>query len=164
MAFFSSQGQAFNQTRQAYLATSLSVADTHWTRLRGLLGLKSSDFRNGCGLWILPCHGVHTLGMGFPIDVVYLDQSKTVIHIQRDLQPWRFAPIRMQAASVLELPCRTAAETGTTVGDKIEIRIGEKTVEDAMAREITIGERTIGEIPTAEIEMTIEKDGTVPPL
>jgi uncharacterized protein len=93
MAVFSSQGQAFNQTRQAYLATALAVADTHWTRLRGLLGLKSSDFRNGCGLWIVPCHGVHTLGMGFPIDVMYLDRAMTVIHIQRDLQPWRFAPV-----------------------------------------------------------------------
>jgi|SRR5580658_1414510 uncharacterized membrane protein (UPF0127 family) len=145
MAVFSSQGQAFNQTRQTYLATALSVADTHWTRLRGLLGLNSSDFRNGSGLWIIPCHGVHTLGMGFPIDVVYLDQVMTVIHIHRELAPWRFAPIRTQAASVLELPCRTAAETGTAVGDKIEIRIVD---------------RTTNKIPVAE--MTIEKDGRVP--
>jgi uncharacterized protein len=123
MAVLSSQGQAFNQTRQAYLATALAVADTHWTRFRGLLGLRPSDFRNGSGLWIVPCHGVHTLGMGFPIDVVYLDRVMTVIHIQHDLQPWRFAPVRSHAASVLELPCRVAAETMTTVGDKIEITI-----------------------------------------
>ncbi len=123
MAVFSSQGQAFNQTRRAYLATALAVADTHWTRLRGLLGLRSSEFRNGFGLWIVPCQGVHTLGMGFPIDVVYLDRSMTVIYIQHDLQPWRFAPVRTQAASVLELPCRTAAETRTAVGDKIEVTL-----------------------------------------
>jgi uncharacterized membrane protein (UPF0127 family) len=123
MAVFSSQGQAFNQTRQAYLATALAIADTHWTRLRGLLGLRSNDFRNGSGLWIVPCHGVHTLGMGFPIDVVYLDDAMTVIHVQGDLRPWRFAPVRTQAASVLELPCRTAAETQTAVGDKIQITL-----------------------------------------
>jgi uncharacterized protein len=123
MAVFSSQGQAFNQTRQAYLATALAIANTHWTRLRGLLGLRSDDFRNGSGLWIVPCHGVHTLGMGFPIDVVYLDDAMTVIHVQGDLRPWRFAPVRTQAASVLELPCRTAAETRTAVGDKIEITL-----------------------------------------
>jgi len=123
MAVFSSQGQAFNQTRQAYLATALAVANTHWTRLRGLLGVPSSDFRNGLGLWIVPSHGVHTLGMGFSIDVVYLDGAMTVIHIERDLRPWRFAPVRTRAASVLELPCRTAAETRTAVGDKIEITI-----------------------------------------
>ena len=123
MAVFSSQGQAFNQTRQAYIATALAVADTHWTRLRGLLGLASSDFRNGSGLWIVPCHGVHTLGMGFPIDVIYLDRSMKVIHIQSDLQPWRFAPVRSNAASVLELPCRTADETKTALGDRIEITL-----------------------------------------
>ncbi len=123
MAVFSSRGQAFNRTRQAYLATALAVADTHWTRLRGLLGIRSSDFRNGSGLWIVPSHGVHTLGMGFPIDLVYLDKSMTVIHIQGDVQPWRFAPVRTQAASVLELPCRTAADTQTSVGDKIQITI-----------------------------------------
>lgn len=123
MGAFSSQGHAFNQTRQAYLATALAVANTHWTRLRGLLGVASSDFRNGSGLWIVPCHGVHTLGMGFPIDVVYLNDAMTVIHIQGNLQPWRFAPVRTQASSVLELPCRTAAETQTVVGDKIEITI-----------------------------------------
>lgn len=123
MAVFCSQGRAFNQTRQAYLATALAVANTHWTRLRGLLGLRSSDFRNGSGLWIVPCHGVHTLGMGFPIDVVYLDDAMTVIDIRRDLRPWRFAPVRAQAASVLELPCRTADETRTALGDKIQITI-----------------------------------------
>jgi uncharacterized protein len=123
MAVFCSQGRAFNQTRQAYLATALAVANTHWTRLRGLLGLRSGDFRNGSGLWIVPCHGVHTLGMGFPIDVVYLDDAMTVIDIRRDLQPWRFAPLRTQASSVLELPCSTADETRTAVGDKIQITI-----------------------------------------
>jgi len=123
MAVFPAQGQAFNQTRQAYLATDLAIADTHWTRLRGLLGLKVDDFRNGCGLWITPCHGVHTLGMGFPIDVIYLDRGMNVIHIQPELKPWRFAPIRGQAASVLELPCKSAAETRTAVGDRIEITV-----------------------------------------
>ena len=123
MAVFSSQGQAFNQTRQAYLATTLAVANTHWTRLRGLLGLRSSEFRNGFGLWIVPCQGVHTLGMGFPIDVVYLDRENIVIHVQPDLQPWRFAPVRRQAASVLELPCHIAVETKTVTGDKIEITL-----------------------------------------
>jgi len=124
MAVFSSQGQAFNQTRQAYLATALAVADTHWTRLRGLVGVAPDDFRNGYGLWIIPCHGVHTLGMRFPLDVVYLDRSLTVIHVQSGVPPWRFAPVRMQAASVLELPSRTAAETSTAVGDRIEITTG----------------------------------------
>jgi len=119
----SAQGQAFNQTRQSYLATALTVADNHWTRLRGLLGLRSDDFRNGCGLWIRPCHGVHTLGMGFPIDVVYLDRALTVLDIRAHVRPWRFTPVLRKATSVLELPCGTTAETKTAVGDRIEITL-----------------------------------------
>lgn len=116
-------GQAFNQTRQVYLATSLAVAQTHWSRLRGLLGASEGDFRNGCGLWIRPCRGVHTLAMRFPIDVVYLDAASTVVHLERGLRPWRFAPVRLQAASVLELPQNTVTSTGTALGDRIEIKL-----------------------------------------
>lgn len=117
--------QAFNQTRQRYVATRLSVADTHWTRLRGLLGTPSRDFRNGRGLWIRPCRGVHTLAMSFPIDVVYLDPEGTVVHLESNLRPWRFAPVRLQAASVLELPIGSIAATETALGDRIEIRTKE---------------------------------------
>lgn len=123
MAFFPAPRQAFNRTRQSYLATALALADTHWTRLRGLLGVNSDDFRNGTGLWIVPCHGVHTLGMGFPIDVVYLDREMTVVHIQRGLRPWRMAPVRRQATSVLELPSHVTTATGTAIGDTIEITL-----------------------------------------
>jgi len=63
------------------------------------------------------------LGMGFPIDVIYLDRAMTVIHIQSGLRPWRIAPVRAEAATVLELPCSTAADTGTAVGDRIEITL-----------------------------------------
>jgi uncharacterized protein len=119
------RGQAFNQTRQLYLATNLAVAETHWSRLRGLLGASEGDFRNGCGLWIRPCRGVHTLAMRFPIDVVYLDRAGTVVHLEHDLQPWRFSPVRMQATSVLELPSHTVARTETALGDSIEIKMKE---------------------------------------
>jgi uncharacterized protein len=117
--------QAFNRTRSVSLATNLSIAQTHLTRLRGLIGVAPHDFRNGAGLWIRPCRGVHTLAMRFPIDVVYLDQAGTVVHLEHDLHPWRFSPIRLRAASVLELPSHTVARTGTALGDCIEISLKE---------------------------------------
>ena len=120
-SIISAERQAWNRTRGIALATSLALADTHWTRLRGLLGLGADDFCNGCGLWIVPCHGVHTLGMGFPIDVAYIDRGMKVIHMERGLRPWRFASIRSAAASVLELPSGSLAATGTQLGDTIEI-------------------------------------------
>jgi uncharacterized membrane protein (UPF0127 family) len=63
--------------------------------------------------------------MRFPIDVVYLNRAGRVVHVEHNLQPWRFSPIRMQASSVLELPSHTLARTGTAVGDSIEIKMKE---------------------------------------
>lgn len=117
---------AFNRTRSAYLATELSLANTHWSRLRGLMCTDAANFPAGKALWIVPCRGVHTFAMRFPIDVVYLDGDQIVVHVEKNLAPWRMAPIRMRAASVLELPSNTLAETGTSVGDKLEIAVGQK--------------------------------------
>ena len=118
------RGYAFNQTRQSFLATEIRVANTHFSRLFGLLTVKSTDFAAGQGLWIVPCHGVHTLAMRFAIDVLYLDRNHTVIHIEEKLKPWRFAPVRMEAATVLELPEHTVWHSGTKLGDQIEFKLG----------------------------------------
>jgi uncharacterized membrane protein (UPF0127 family) len=114
---------AFNRTRQAFLASELRVADTHWARLKGLLGTTPKTFPQGNGLWIVPCHGVHTLAMGYPIDVVFLDEKKVVVHLEENVKPWRVTPVRMDAATVLELPTRTIWHSGTEVGDQIDIEI-----------------------------------------
>jgi len=114
---------AFNRTRSQYLATQLEVAQTHWTRLCGLIATDPQAFQKGCGLWIVPCHGVHTLAMRFAIDAVYLDANRIVVHLEENIRPWRIAPVRMHATSVLELPGNTVKATGTILGDEIEIAV-----------------------------------------
>ena len=121
MGFSNRLGQAFNRTRQVSLATQLSLAATHWSRFRGLLCTPPANFGSGKGLWIVPCHGVHTFAMSFPIDVAYLDSGQVVVHIEPNLKPWRIARVSRKTASVLELPASTLASTGTQIGDAIEI-------------------------------------------
>jgi uncharacterized membrane protein (UPF0127 family) len=112
---------AYNRTRQAYVATKLMLADTHWSRFRGLMATDAQDFAPGSGLWIVPCRGVHTLGMRFAIDVIYLNAEQRVVYAQENLRPWRVAPIRLAAASVVELPPGTIRKTQTGVGDVIDV-------------------------------------------
>jgi uncharacterized membrane protein (UPF0127 family) len=112
---------AFNRTRATYLATELLIARTHWTRFRGLMATDAARFRPGQGLWISPCRGVHTLAMRFPIDVVYLDRERIVIHLEQGLKPWRMAAILIRAASVIELPAGMIEDSQTVLGDQVDI-------------------------------------------
>jgi uncharacterized protein len=114
-------GYAFNRTRQSQIAARLTVAATHWSRFLGLMGREVSAFSSGDGLWIVPSRGVHTFGMNFPIDVVYLSAAKIVVHVEENLRPWRLGRVHLRAHSVLELPVNTVRATGTTIGDEIEI-------------------------------------------
>src|ERR1700684_4089627 len=115
------KGYAFNVTRTTYLATDLMIARTHWSRFRGLMATDESEFARGQGLWISPSHGIHTFAMRFPIDAVYLDRDRRVIHLEEDLKPWRMAAIRVKAVSVLEVPTGTIQASQTTLGDQIDI-------------------------------------------
>ncbi len=122
------KGYAFNRTRTTYLATNLLIASTHWSRFRGLMATDKSRFSRGQGLWINPSHGIHTFAMRFAIDAVYLDRDRVVIHIEEGLKPWCLAAVRIQAASVLELPSGTVHESKTVVGDQVDISFEERPI------------------------------------
>lgn len=111
----------YNKTRESFLATEAAVANTYLRRLVGLLGKSASWARPGRGLWILPSHGVHTIGMLFPIDLVFLSQTKQVVHVEECVHPFSISRVRLNASSVLELPAHTIFRTGTRVGDVLEI-------------------------------------------
>ena len=96
--------------RDTVLADRLRVADTHWTRLRGLLGTR--ELPMGDGLWIRPCRQVHMFGMRYAIDVVFLDDACRIVGLAAELQPWHVSPLVKAATSVLELPAGTIARTG----------------------------------------------------
>src|SRR5437016_13484197 len=95
---------AFNRTREAYLATQLRIAGTHWSRFRGLMCADASSFPAGRGLWLIPSRGVHTFAMRFPIDVLYLDSDKTLRHLEQNLKPWQSAPVPIDAVTVVDPP------------------------------------------------------------
>jgi uncharacterized membrane protein (UPF0127 family) len=111
--------RALNARSQSEIASRLQKADTFWSRLRGLSG--RSNLPTGEALWIIPCRGIHTHGMAFSIDVLFLDAEGKVVGLEENLGPGRFAPIRWKAKTVLELPAGTIRRTCTQVGDPIEI-------------------------------------------
>jgi uncharacterized membrane protein (UPF0127 family) len=92
------------------------VADTVFTRMRGLLGRQGLP--RGHGLLIEPTWSVHTWFMRFPIDVVFLDRDLTVLAIRSHLVPWRGAA-RLRARSALELAAGECDRLRLRVGDRL---------------------------------------------
>ena len=107
-----------NRNRGLVLASNVRVADTPRARRVGLLKHEALD--SGEGLWIFPTQAIHTFGMRFSIDVVFLDSSLFVKRIYRALRPWRLTTFVWGAKSVLELPSGSLAASGTMVGDQLQ--------------------------------------------
>lgn len=105
-----------NATRDTVLAAAAEVADHGRARSRGLLG--RSALQEGEGLWIVPCEAIHTFGMRFAIDLVYLGRNRRVKKVRSSVRAWRISAC-LTAHSVLELPPGTVLRTATRVGDQI---------------------------------------------
>ena len=97
----------------------VKVADNLWTRGWGLLGQKQMG-EDG-GLWIRPCKSVHTLFMGFPIDLVYLSADGTVVKTCPRVHPFQCSLGGRRAHSVLELPAGFLERKPITVGEKLVV-------------------------------------------
>lgn len=71
------------------------------SRLVGLAGLRRDEV--GAGLLIRHCSSVHTFGMRFALDLLFLDGRGEVLATRRGVRPRRFVSHR-RAAAVLEIP------------------------------------------------------------
>jgi uncharacterized protein len=96
----------------------LMVAAGMLSRMRGLLGRRPLE--NHEGMLLKPCNLVHTLGMRYAIDVVFLRKDGLVLKVSEALPPRR-ASGHMRAACVLELAAGVARQIGIAPGIKLPI-------------------------------------------
>lgn len=111
------QVRVVHSSSEVPVASKVAVADSWWSRFRGLLArprMKGEE-----GLLLLECGSVHTVGMTYSIDVAFLDaEGKVVRRIDR-LRPFRIGVGGAEAAHTLELPAGRLAETGTVPGARL---------------------------------------------
>jgi uncharacterized membrane protein (UPF0127 family) len=110
--------RAWNATRGTVLAEHVTIAQTFWHRLKGLLGTRGLS--EGEGLLLVPCSSVHSLGMAFDVDVVHMSPEGTVL-CAFTLRRGRIGPAVRGSRAALELPEGTIARTATQVGDQLKL-------------------------------------------
>lgn len=82
-------------------------------RLRGLLG--RAPLGPDEALDIARCNSVHTVGMRYAIDVVFVGRDGSIVRVVEGLGPWRAAAC-WRAARTVELAAGAAARHGLVRG------------------------------------------------
>jgi uncharacterized membrane protein (UPF0127 family) len=95
---------------------TLHVARSYRERRRGLA--KMTPLPDDHGLRILRTNQVHTFGMRFPLDLVWLGRGGRVLRVDRDVRPGRLKTC-LRARSVVE----TCAGQGERFADALSERV-----------------------------------------
>lgn len=104
-------------TSRGHVVGTVREARTSWSRMVGLLAHRSLPV--GEGLLLAPAWSIHTWGMRFAIDVLFLDAGGIVLRVFPALPPWRLASGTRKAHTVLEFGAGTLAKTPVAVGERL---------------------------------------------
>jgi hypothetical protein len=115
-------GRIYAHPEQRLLLDRVMRPTTTLERMRGLLSRPAPGPREG--MLIAPCSSVHTFGMGYPIDLVFLTRSWHVRRVVPGLKPLRVA-WSVGSAMVLELAAGAAATLGLVPGQELQWREAE---------------------------------------
>ena len=107
-----------NLTRGRVIGDTVRMAERFVPRMMGLLW--TDGLAEGEGLWIQPCSSIHSLGMRFEFDAVFLGPGGKVVGRYERFRKNRISRVYWNARGVLELPAGTIERTGTEVGDEIQ--------------------------------------------
>jgi uncharacterized protein len=106
-----------DNTNLVLISNKIKIAEGFFSRLFGLIFKKVLS--NSEGLLFENCNSIHTLGMRYCIDVVFLNKSNEVIAIFYSLKPFRFTPFIKNASKVLEFKSGFITGTNLQAGDKL---------------------------------------------
>ena len=109
-----------NKTKNTVLAEEAGIADSPFSRIKGLLG--KNGLNRGEALVIRPCNSIHTFFMRFTIDVLFVNKNNRVVKAVSCLKPFRLSAIYLGASFVIELPNGVIQSTSTQAGDIVSLQ------------------------------------------
>ncbi|MDQ1911070.1 DUF192 domain-containing protein [Paenibacillus sp. GD4] len=106
-----------NRDTGELLAGQVRMAHTFMQRLIGLMFTKTLE--PGTGLHLQPCRQVHTFGMKYAIDVLYLNAEGRIIAMDQAMTPGKVGRLYPDAVSAVELPAGWLGQTQTRIGQAV---------------------------------------------
>ena len=109
----------YNGTQQRWVG-EVRAAWSFWTRLKGLLGTPAGK----TGLWLKPCKVVHTFGIKYPLDLIFLDKDLKVVKIVLSVKPCHPSVGCAGADSILEFFTGQWDVSSAAAGDQLKSDLG----------------------------------------
>lgn len=103
------------------LPVKVFAADTFFLRAFGLLFRRPLE--RGEALHLKPCNAIHTIGMRYAIDLVFLDRYSEIVSMKSDVSGFRMCRCTA-ASSVLEMRAGEASRLGLNLGMKLDELVG----------------------------------------
>lgn len=108
-----------NKDTNKIIAEKVLVANSFWTRFKGLM-LKT-NLKDYDGILLYPCKAIHMLFMFISIDVIFMDINKKIIAIYSNLIPWiSYTRYHTDAFYTLELRPGSISQNNLKIGNNLD--------------------------------------------
>ncbi len=105
------------ETKPVITLSHVEKTETAVERTKGLLG--RPELTHDEALWIIPCNSVHTIGMNYPLDIIYIDRNNLVKKTVQNLVPLRMS-LCPGGHSTIELRAGSIELSDIKVGSRIK--------------------------------------------
>ncbi|RIK05906.1 MAG: DUF192 domain-containing protein [Acidobacteria bacterium] len=102
------------------LAARCHIRDSWFGKAKGLLG--RSGLAADEAMVLTRCRSIHTLGMRFPIDVIYANNDLEVVGLRESVVPWRSPRGFAKCRHIVEAGAGAIEQWQLAVGDRLELR------------------------------------------
>lgn len=107
----------YNRTQNRWVG-EVKPAWSFFPRLKGLLFSQAGQK----GLWLKPCSSVHTIGMKYALDILFLDPGLTVLKMELNVPPAKPLVSCVRSESVMEFFTGKWDSSCVKAGDQLETR------------------------------------------
>lgn len=108
---------SYNVTKDGTLVCRAKIADTFFTRLKGLMF--KSKLNEGEAVLITPCNSIHMFFMRFPLDVVFLNEKNEIVGLCQGIKPWRVSKVYWPAKYCIEMNVGSIEKYSMKLGDRL---------------------------------------------
>lgn len=110
-----------NCTNDTVICQKEFFARSFFQRLTGMLTRKFSNELDG--IVFFNCNAVHTFGMRFDLDIIFVDTvDNKIVSLHSNVAPWKIAKAGKPRCLTIELPAGSINKSSCKTGDILEFR------------------------------------------